>query len=483
MEGMQALTEAIGQQTKVLASLVQERKQMPAENGWLHTKAPATVWTATRLHGLGGIFSGAGLERDIITAMVRPRGILSVLPRIPSVIEDPRFGALTGYTATTGDEPDSACDDAPAGYVKACELTAQFGLIRRDTQTIEMDQVMLRANRGDHTDLILRGRVLGLQNVQPSGLNEQQILNIHTMSEMVGAAVQVERVLNTGAWTSTAAGNYGFPGLDFQIATGQVDATTNTACPALDSDIKDFGLNDVCGNTLDIVEYLSMLEHYLRWNAESMGLDPVQHVIVLRMPLWYELSACWPCRYMSNRCTDFSAGGNLNVINDESNVRMRDDMRNRMVIPINGTEYPVIVDTGIFEHNNANNASLAAGQFASTIYMVPLTITGNFPVTYMEYIDYRGAQIDTNLLRGTQEYFWTDNGMFSWAWEFIKWCYKGALKIEPRVVLRTPQLAGKIENVRYSPLQHLREPDPASPYHSDGGVSLRSPATRYSVWL
>jgi len=158
-------------------------------------------------------------------------------------------------------------------------------------------------------------------------------------------------------------------------------------------------------------------------------------------------------------------------------------MRRRMVIPINGTEYPVVVDTGIFEHNNANNANLNAGQFASTIYMLPLTITGNFPSLYMEYVDYRGATVDTNLLRGTEPFFWTDNGMFSWAMEFIKWCYKASLKIEPRIVLRTPHLAGKIENVRYTPLQHLREPDPDSPYHYDGGVSLRNPGTRYAVWL
>jgi len=475
---LRQLTEAIGAQTAALMSLVKDKEQ----GSGLHTKVPAQFQTATRLHGLGGIFSGPGLERDVITAMIRPRGILSVLPRLPSVSEDPRFASLTGYTDVTGDEPDNACDDAPTGYVKSCQLTAQFGMIRRDTQTIEMDQVMRKVNRGDFTDLVLRGRVLGLQNVQPGGLNESQILNILTMSEMVGAAVQVERVLNVATWTGAAGGNWGFPGLDNQIATGQVDAATNTACPALDSDVKDFNYNDVCGNGLDIVEYVSMMEHFLRWNAESMGLDPVQFAIVMRPPLWYELSACWPCRYMTNRCSDL-AGTTVSVINDNVNVNARDDMRRRMVIPINGTEYPVIIDTGIFENNNANNANLAAGQFASSIYFVPLTIVGNFPVTYLEYLDYRQAASDTALLRGKEDYWWTDNGLFSWAIEQIKWCYKLALKIEPRIVLRTPQLAGKIENVRYSPLQHLREPAPDSPYYADGGVSIRAAGNKFAVWL
>jgi hypothetical protein len=101
----------------------------------------------------------------------------------------------------------------------------------------------------------------------------------------------------------------------------------------------------------------------------------------------------------------------------------------------------------------------------------------------MEYVDYRQAQMDVNLLNGMQEFWWTDNGFFSWAYEGIKWCYKLALKNEPRVVLRTPQLAGRIDAVMYSPLQHLRDSNPSSVYWADGGVSIRGGlSTPYAVW-
>ncbi len=73
--------------------------------------------------------------------------------------------------------------------------------------------------------------------------------------------------------------------------------------------------------------------------------------------------------------------------------------------------------------------------------------------------------------------------MYSWALEQIKWCYKFSVKTEQRVVLRTPHLAGRIDNVRYSPLQHLRTYETDSPYHVDGGVSVRASGTTYSVWL
>lgn len=475
MEDMSALVAAMQQQNEYLGAFLKEK-------GLLTTKTPAGWQTATPLHGLGGIFAQPGMERDVITAYVRPYGILSVLPRFPSVSEDPTFASLTGYTDVVGDEPDHACDDAPSGYVKSCFLTARFGMLRRDTQTIEMDKVMLQINRGDTRDLMLRGQVLGLQGMNPSGLNQDQILNVITMSEMVQTAVNTERALNTGIWQSTVAGNWGWPGLDAQIATGQVDANTNTACPALDSDVKEFAYNDVCGTTLDIVEYLSMLEYYLFNNAETMGLQPVRWVLVMRPQLWHELSACWPCKYMTNRCMTANVGANVAVVNDGAGVRERDAMRAGKYIDINGRRYEVVTDTGIYEHTNINNSNLQPGQFASSIYFVPMSILGTMPVTYMEYVDYRQAQPDVSLLQNHQGFWWTDQGMYSWAVESDKWCYKLSLKIEPRVVLRTPQLAGRIDHVRYTPLQHLRENDPDSPYNYDGGVSVRSTGTRYAVW-
>jgi len=294
--------------------------------------------------------------------------------------------------------------------------------------------------------------------------------------------VQAERALSARYWTGSVLLGQ-MPGLDNQILTGQVDADANQACPALDSDVKSFAYNDVCGTALDIVEYMSMMAYFLEYNSVAMGLDPVQWVVVMRPNLWYELSACWPCKYLTNRCVTANVGFNAAVINDNVNIAERDRMRNNMVIPINGIQYPVITDTGIFEHNAQNNANLTPGEFASSIYFVPLTITGNFPVTYVEYLDYRQASADRALLAGREDWWWTDSGAFSWAIEQTKWCYKLSLKTERRVILRTPQLAGKIEHVRYTPLQHLREPDPDSPYHYDGGVSLRAAGTAYSVWM
>ncbi len=461
---LKLLADNMAQQTQLMQAMVGK------EATDLRFKTPATVHTGIKLHGDGGIFQGPGLERDIITAHVRPYGIANLLPLLPSTSEDPRFGSLTGYTDDVGDEATNACDDAPTGYVKGCNLTARFGMVRRDTNTVEMDKVMLKINRGDFTDLVLRGRILGLTNLAPSGMNESQVLDVITMSEMVSVAVRTERVLSQQIWQGVVTVANEFPGLDVQIATGQMDADTGTLCPALDSDVKDYNYNALGSS---IVTYLSQLEWYLRHNAETMGLMPVQWVIVMRPDLWFELTSVWPCAYNTTKCSPAVDTNSTVFIDGRENTSDRDAMRNGMYIDINGRRYPVVVDTGIFEHTNINNGNVPAGSYASSIYMVPLTITGGFPVTYREYVDYRQAQADVSLLRGREDFFWTDNGVYSWAIEQIKWCYKLALKTEQRIILRSPQLAGRIDNVMYSPLQHLREPYADSPYFYDGGVSIR----------
>lgn len=455
------------EQTKLLEQLFKQKE----------LKVAASTMTANPLHGLAGLWSTT-TERDIITAHVRPRGISTFLPVLSTIDEAPQFSILTGYTDPVGAEPDNACDDAPAGFVKGCMSTARFGMTRRDTQTIEFDKVMLRRNRGDFTDLRLHGRVLGLSNLSPQNITEEGMLNIITKSEMVTAAVNAERKLIKEIWQGTFGVSTEFAGLASQIATGHVDSESGTACPAVDSDVKDFAYDDIEGSGRSIVEYMSMLEWFIFFNAERMGLAPFTALWAMRPELWQILTEVWPCQYNTSKCATSIIGTQSRVVIDgRENVAQRDAMRSGMTIEVNGRSYTVVTDDGINEQDSTNDANLAAGFYASTIFFVPLTVVGNFPVTYREYLDYRAATASANvaLMNGRSD-FWTDDGIYSWALEQVKWCYKFALKTEQRIILRTPHLAGRIDNVMYSPLQHLRSSDPASSYFQDGGVSLRDPA-------
>jgi hypothetical protein len=471
----------------MFAAMLQANKE-GADPMELITKALASQNTATLLQQPGGIFSTVGLDNNVISTHVTPRGIGASLPVFQSNLTDPRYPVFSGFSAEFGGRPNAPCDEAPSGYMKSGTLMAQFGRIAHGTPTIEADSLLDEA-RGVTTNLRLMGQMLGNSTIGPR-MSDADVLDLVVKAEMVGVGVQFERDLAKMLWqgdpanNSAGGGHKEFPGLDLQIQTGQVDAESNVALPGVDSYIENFGYNLVGGQNRDIVEDLSYMIYYLEDLAERTGMAPAEFRLSMRSELWYDLSAAWPCRYLTNRCSNIS-GANVVSLNDGLQIQMRDRMRQGMFIEANGKSYPVEIDDGIFEHNNTNNANVPAGSYASSIYVLPVRARGNFSTLYWEHKDYRGvARQISPMGAGAQHLqFWTDTGRFLWSMDQQYWCFKLQAKVEPRVILRTPHLAGKLQNVLYTPKRHTRDFDPASPYWVNGGVSTRPlPAAGFAVW-
>jgi len=247
--------------------------------------------------------------------------------------------------------------------------------------------------------------------------------------------------------------------------------------------VVDFNYNLVDGTALDIVYNLSSIEYYLHEKARRQKMLPGSWAIVMRPELWFKLSAVWPCLYLTHRCNN-SGGTNVVTVNDDTGVRLTQQMRDNEQIVINGRTLPVITDDGIFEHTNINNANVPAGHYASSIFFVPLKVRGNFPATYWEYIDYTDIPRQIAPLgRGSSHIpFWTDGARFLWTMDYKRTCFDLQVSTEPRIVLRTPHLAAKLQHVLYAPMKHLDSPYPSSPYWLDGGVSTRTIPSGYSVW-
>lgn len=449
-------------------------------------KAISGTPTGVAPYGPGGIFGTAGLDQTIINAHMSPSGIDSLLPVYATVETSPLYPAITGWGADWGDEADGVCDDCAGNKPQTCIQTATFGRICRETEEMEINEIIQRINRGVMTDLRILGSVLGNGPFQPVSAGGSDWIRTAVHASMVSAGISLQRKLSQMIWTGNPANNSAgggykeFPGLDMLIATGKQDAETGALCAALDPDVKSFNYNDVCGSTVDIVEYISMMEIYLRHNAERMGLMPATWVLAMRPELFFELTACWPCKYLTYRCGDEAPNASA-VINDNVNVNLRDQMRNGNYLLVNGRQIPVALDDGIYESNNINDANLEAGQFASDIYFIPLTARG-MPVTYWEHLDYTTARAETVFMNGTQNWWWTDGGRFMWNSQQTGWCFKLQMKTEPRLILRTPQLAGRIQDVMYSPLQHLRSPFPDDPYFVKGGKDETTPPSLWSEW-
>ena len=456
--------------------------------GW---KAPANTPTTNLIHGPGGIFGVCGLDNQVISARIHPRGISAFLRVFGSVNTNPLFPFITGIEEDAGSEPSTECATCLSGEIEGCIQTAQFGRVCRETKTYAPNEVIERINSGE-VDLQLMNDILNFQQDAMSPMadfDRNTLLQIATAVGMMTVGVLMQQVLVRWWFQGNPANNVGTgyaepPGLGILVSTGKVDALTGTTCPALDSDVKQFNYNwvnsvDANGN-FRIVRFLVAMENYLFHNADRMGLRPVTWAIVMRPELWTELSEIWPIAWLSTRNVVLPAG-NTNFLDATRIAEMRDQIRSGMFLFINGRRHQVITDDGIFESNNNNDGNLLVNEFASDIFMIPLKYLGNRDATFIQYKDYRNAQPDLNLARLDDE-IWTDNGRFLWTNERVKWCYTLSGKVEPRIILKVPQLAGRINDVKYSPLQHTRDWDQDSDYFYKGGEASRTPTTYYSDW-
>jgi hypothetical protein len=459
----------------------------------LRTKAvSSTPRSSGYAHGIGGLMSAPGMSREVINAMILPfAGLASRLPSRASNETHPLYGIITGQTAGSGSNPTGVCDDPPsAGLLKLCSQSYVFGRVSLQTPVIDIDRVGQRTNRGEFADYQLVGNPFSPPGVADAAPGQstamQQALQNETAKVMFELAVDWLRryggLLYSGnPANNTSGGGYKeFRGLDGLINTGYRDAETNQACAAADSLIANFASANVSNQNTNIITLMTSVFRRLKLNARGMGLMPVKWVIVMRETLFYELTQIWPCAYATYRCAGTGAGFSSTQINNIDNadmIRLRQDMRGNME---NRTGQYLLIDDERVEvvfDDFVTETALANGAFNSDIYFVPLTVIGNRPVTYMEFFDYDapGASIDAARALGYTTDYWTeDGGRYLWHKKPpTNFCIQALVKSEPRLILRTPQLAARIRNIGYTPLQHERDWSTSGYYFTNGGRTDR----------
>lgn len=448
--------------------------------------------TTNLLHGPNGIFGAAGVDQQIFSTRVRPTGISSVLPAKASMFTNPIVGYLTGFTDDEdADEKTYPCDDPlEAGSLKSCFQTSQFGRFERKTDTLELNKLGQRVNRGEFDDLILVNEPLmtgdfGTPTV-PGTFGSAFASELNARLMTVGVAFQnmIGRVNWTGNPTNNTSGGYAeYNGYEQLITTTHTDALTGVSCPSLASDVKDANYKTVESDATDIFSYLTMIYRFVRHNARTMGFEPVQWMFVMRGDLFQQLVDYWPCVYATYRCSTAAAA----TPNNTDALAMRqlsNDMATGMYLKIDNVNVPVVIDDFIPEDSSTNNANVPEGSWASDIYLIPLTVRGGVVVSYYEYFDYTGANAAMRAIQDGQlgnDYWTSDGGKFLWTTQRTTWCVEWLAKMEPRLRLLTPHLAGRLQNVMYSPLQHFRDPDPESAYFIDGGNTTGDWDPTYSL--
>lgn len=445
------------------------------------------------VHGIGSMFGAVqvGIEPDVISAMMHWRGVAELLPREPVRTVEDFLPFITGVDPTSATEPTTECGDCISGESEACIQHFPTAKVCRETKVMTLQKAIERLNRGD-IDLTLLNDQLGSKSPWHPGdswTTSGQIMQIATAWALLFELPPLfMQALSPMTYTGNPVNNKGnayreFRGLQLLVNTGFRDAFTGVTCPALDSDIKNFNYGDIQTTTTpSFMEILEMAHYYVRNNARGQMLDPVTWVAVMRGDLWKVASSLLPYQSILATLMNSTIPANYSVnIDGASLVEERNAIRQGMVINLNGENVRVVVDDGIPEANNANNANCAAGEYASDVYLLPLRFLGGRPAMRINYKDYRfitGEIAATNDLIGGF-YEPSPDGRFSINVVHDGRCFKIQAETEPRIILKTPQLAARIQNVKYIPQQHLRDPDPDSPYRFKGGVSTRAPASYY----
>lgn len=472
--------------TPLLDALVAQLSQ-ELQVGMRHDLSTPISPTTNLMHGTGGIFGVAGIDRDVFSTRVKPRGLMSILPARASQDDRPIVAYLTGFTDDDGGAEKSAPCDVPieAGQIKSCLQGSIFGRIERKTEVLEVNDIGRRTNRGEFFDLRLVNDPIAEQGFGIPGLMPTDMggamLGREVLSRFLTLGVAFERKLGplvyTGNPNNNTSGGYAeFLGLETLVGTGKFDVITNNTCPALDSYVRNMNYALVTDGT--IVRRLTTMYRYLNDIASRTGLDPVQWAFVMRRNLFDELADIWPCAYATYRCAVSDSTIGRVLVDGMAQKQMADEIRNGLYLLIDGVRVPVIVDDFLPEDTNTNNANVASGTFASDIYLLPLTVRGGIVSTYFEYFDFAASN---GTMQGIMDgrltpFYWTDGGRFLFTSRMTGWCVEWWAKIEPRLRLLTPHLAGRLQNVRYAPLDHYREDDPDSGYFFDGGSTSRSNA-------
>ena len=454
------------------------------------------------IYGPGGLFGVRGLERDIISTHTQITGSLGeIIPIQGTDTDTPLFPYITGFLRSDQQEKDGVCDNpAQAAPFKTCIQTTIFGRKEFKTRQAEINKIGHKINRGEFHDLqVVNGPLVEQMSGLMSGFFGLQGQSaIFAGREMVMRLVEVGVAFQrwfcpqvyTGNPTNNAAGGgyKEFPGLDLLIGTSKIDALTGTACPSLYSDVKSFGYRQVDNtNDPDIVRTITTMMRILKRRASQQGLGPADIRMVMRNELFYALTEIWPCRYISYRCSTID-GNNIDPVGSfstEAMFRMKVEMRQGSFLWVDGFQVPVIIDDCIPEDNFNDSATLGGGGFASDIYFVPFTaMGGNLRTLYWEYYDYRNDVLPAVADAKAGQFFWSDAGVFLWGLKAPdNWCLELIAKTEPRLILRTPQLAGRLTDVGYTPLQHTNDPLPSQDYWVNGGVSTGRPApSPYAEW-
>lgn len=455
--------------------------------GFKHDPASTTL-TATPLHGpfpgnanQYGIFSSPGVRPGRFSALQQPdHGLLDLCAINRSEYTNEILEIATGQTAGSGSNATGFCGNPPvAGQLKTCKQSFIWGDFYIKTQLNAIPKIGELRNRADVPGEIFNAGPNGNPLIpdimyQMTDTRDQLAVELYTVGNEANRSITKVGIIGdtTLGSASTQRGFISeFKGLDGQIKTGYRDADNNALCAAADSDVLSFNASVSGtiggGDGRNIVQALSDLVYSAKERADKVGLTGVVWAFVMRRDQFKAVADVYACSYATYRCVNTNAGQPQNQDALAIN-QLRLAMINGQYLLVDGVEVPVVFSEGIPRETLANNT------YKADIYFVPVSWNG-MPLLRLEYFP-MDNQYATRFrtFAAVDELQVINNGMYLVGKRSTPFCLEYHFAARWRLILETPFLAARCDDVWYTYLAKLNTAYPNESGYVDGGVTYRS---------
>ena len=434
--------------------------------------------------GRFGLFSDPHARPERYSAMQRARGFVHLLPAFRSDYHESILEIMTGQTAGSTTNADGFCNDPPTvGALKTCQQKITWSSYYVKTELNAIPLIGQRRSRSDVSAQIVNSGGPTMNPYIPDILFRMADTRDQLSSELFKIGVDLQRtmsVVNIQGQAGTDNNRTGWMiehnGLDTIIATGKEDAITEVACPAIDSIVQSFNGVSITGQDnagRSFVEAVTDLFYGLSDRARGVGMTGVQWVIVMRPELFRRVTEVWACNYSTYRCNQTADGEDVAVLSNDGASsfaiqQLRLEMFGGQYLLIDGMQIPVVFSEGIANPAVANNT------YACDLFIVPLTWNAQ-PLTYMEFfpMDNPYAANYANFL-DADDHTILNNGMYIVASRSTGFCREFLFGARFRMIIETPFLAGRLDDIVYAYLPETREAIPGTSLYDDGGTTFRT---------
>lgn len=450
------------------AGIVQqgEKNDNFSTSGWM--QAPHGYWGDGTTAGL---FTRPGVEPDVFNAIRYPEAaLISRLYAGTTEYEATEYEIMTGVDAGRGSNATDYCGPAPkAGWARLCTQRTQFGDFYMSTDRINVANNGGRINRGD-VDRRIVGNPAGYPFLPQVGYND---INTTLGLEFFRFGIHVTRVMAQVLFTGSSANTGGnaklgfireFNGFDQLIKEGHVDIESGLFCKAADSIVANYNNVNVSSGTSNIVTQIATTYRQLRTRSDQNGFGGMWEGFLAMTPdMFYALTAVWPCNYLTNGCVVTDGSGQRLNVDSAQQISMRDEMRTGSFLWVDGERLQVYTTRAI------TDATQGPG-FAGTVYFINDSVMGT-RTTYIEAFNMSNpsnTQLMSLLPGGTVRFL--NGGLYATTHTHEGFCIEVLFAARPRLVMRTPWLNARIENVVYVLDGYTDSPYPEnSQYYVNGG--------------